>query len=67
MTFKFQANEEQWYLVQDEEARRWRNLRPQHKKDEVARTKPKVKSFNRCHRPRSQRQSTRLREKRRLK
>jgi hypothetical protein len=46
MTFKFQANEEQCYLVQDEEARRWREPRPQHKKDEVAPIKPKVKSFN---------------------
>jgi hypothetical protein len=49
MTLKFQANEEQCYLVQDEEARRWKEPRPQHKKDEVAPTKPKVKSFNECH------------------
>jgi hypothetical protein len=46
MTFKFQVNEDQCYLVQDEEARRWREPRPQHKKDEVSPTKPKVKSFN---------------------
>jgi hypothetical protein len=65
MTFRFQANEEQCYLVQDEEARRWRETRPQHKKDEVASTKPKVdsliiimrkhweqdKAFNGCHQP----------------
>jgi hypothetical protein len=49
MTFKFQANEEQCYLVQDEEARRWRKTQPQHKKDEVAPTKHKVKSFNGLH------------------
>jgi hypothetical protein len=51
MTFKFQANEEQCYLVQDEEARRWRKPRPQHNKDEVAPTKPKVKAFNGHHQP----------------
>jgi hypothetical protein len=63
MTFRFQANEEQCYLVQDEEARRWREPQPQHKKEKVALTKPKVdslitimrehweqeKSFNGCH------------------
>jgi hypothetical protein len=51
--------------VQDEEARGWRKPRPQHKKDEVAPTKPKVdslittmrkhweqdKAFNRHHQP----------------
>jgi hypothetical protein len=51
MTFKFQANEEQCYLVQDEEARRWKKTQPQHKKDEVAPTKHKVKSFNGLHQP----------------
>jgi hypothetical protein len=51
MTFKFQANEEQCYLRKDEEVRRWRDPRPQHKKDEVAPTEPKVKSFNRHHQP----------------
>jgi hypothetical protein len=63
MTFKFQANEEQCYLVQDEEARGWNKPQPQHKKEKVAPTKPKVdslittmrkhweqdKAFNRCH------------------
>jgi hypothetical protein len=29
MTFKFQANEEQCYLVQDEEARGWKKPQPQ--------------------------------------
>jgi hypothetical protein len=42
MTLKFQVKEEQCYLVQDEEARGWRKTRPQHKKEEVALTKPKV-------------------------
>jgi hypothetical protein len=65
MTFKFQANEEQCYLVQDEEARGRRKPRPQHKKEKVAPTKPKVdslitmmrkhweqdKAFNGCHQP----------------
>jgi hypothetical protein len=55
MTFKFQANEEKFYLVQDEEARRCKGLRPQHKKDEVAPTKPKVKSFNGRHQPKKSR------------
>jgi hypothetical protein len=32
MTLKFQANEEQCYLVQDEEARGWNKPQPQHKK-----------------------------------
>jgi hypothetical protein len=32
MAFKFQANEEQCYLVQDEEAKGWRKPRPQYKK-----------------------------------
>jgi hypothetical protein len=41
MTFKFQANEEQCYLVQDEEARRWKGPRPQHKKDEVPQLNPR--------------------------
>jgi hypothetical protein len=45
MTFKFQANEEQCYLVQDEEARRWREPRPQHKKEKATPTKPKVDSL----------------------
>jgi hypothetical protein len=45
MTFKFQANEEQCYLVQDEEAKGWRKLRPQHKKEKVTPTKPKVDSL----------------------
>jgi uncharacterized coiled-coil protein SlyX len=44
MTFRFQANEEQCYLVQDEEARGWRKPQPQHKKEKVAPTK--VKAFN---------------------
>jgi hypothetical protein len=51
MTFKFQANEEQCYLVQDEEARGWMKPQPQYKKDEVAPTKPKDKAFNGCHQP----------------
>jgi hypothetical protein len=51
MTFRFQANEERCYLVQDEEDRRLREPRPQHKEDEVAPTKPKVKSFNGRHQP----------------
>jgi hypothetical protein len=45
MTFKFQANEEQCYLVQDEEARGWRKPRSQYKKEKVAPTKPKVDSL----------------------
>jgi hypothetical protein len=32
--------------VQDEQARQWREPRPQHKKYVVALTKPKVKSIN---------------------
>jgi hypothetical protein len=65
MTFKFQAKEEQCYLVQDEEDRGWRKPRPQYKKEKVAPTKPKVdslitimrkhleqdKAFNGCHQP----------------
>jgi hypothetical protein len=51
MTFRFQASEEQCYLVHDEEARRWRKPRPQHKKDEVTPNKPKDKSFNKRHKP----------------
>jgi hypothetical protein len=31
LTFKFQAIEEQCYLVQEEVARRWKEPRPQHK------------------------------------
>jgi hypothetical protein len=42
MTFKFQANEEQRYLVQEEEARGWRKPRPPKKKEKVVPTKPKV-------------------------
>jgi hypothetical protein len=53
MTFKFQANEQHCYLVQDEEARGWKKPQPQHKKGEVAPTKPKVKSFNGRHKPKS--------------
>jgi hypothetical protein len=45
MTFRFQANEEQCYLVQDEEARGWKKPQPQHKKEKVAPTKPKVDSL----------------------
>jgi hypothetical protein len=45
MTFKFQAKEEQCYLVQEEEARGWRKPRPQHKKEKAAPTKPKVDSL----------------------
>jgi hypothetical protein len=37
--------------VQDEEARMWREPRPQQKKDEVAPTKPKDKAFNGRHQP----------------
>jgi hypothetical protein len=44
MTFKFQANEEQC-LMQDEEAIRCRKPRPQHKKEKAAPTKPKVDSL----------------------
>jgi hypothetical protein len=65
MTFRFQENEEQCYLVQDEEARGWKKPQPQHKKEKVAPTKPKVdslitttrkhweqdKAFNGCHQP----------------
>jgi hypothetical protein len=51
MTFKFQANEEQCYLVQDEESREWNKPQPQHKKEKVSPTKPKVKSFNGRHEP----------------
>jgi hypothetical protein len=50
-TFRFQANKEQCYLVQDEEARGWRKPQPQYKKEKVAPTKPKVKSFNGRHQP----------------
>ena len=45
MTFKFQAEEEQCYLVQDEEVRGWMKPRPQHKKEKVTPTKPKVDSL----------------------
>jgi hypothetical protein len=45
MTFKFQAKEEQCYLVQDKEARGWWKPRPQYKKEKVAPTKPKVDSL----------------------
>jgi hypothetical protein len=45
MTFRFHANEEQCYLVQDEEARGWRKPWPQCKKQKVAPTKPKVDSL----------------------
>jgi hypothetical protein len=65
MTFKFQVNEGQCYLVQDKEARGWRKPRPQYKKEKVAPTKPKVdnlittmrkhweqdKEFKGCHQP----------------
>jgi hypothetical protein len=65
MTFKFQAKEEQCYLVQDEESRGWRKPQPQYKKEKVAPTKPKLdrlittmrkhweqdKSFNGHHQP----------------
>jgi hypothetical protein len=65
MTFKFQANEEQCYLVQDKEARGWKEPQPQHKKEKIALTKPKVdnlittmrkhweqdKAFNARHQP----------------
>jgi hypothetical protein len=43
MSFKFQAKEEKCYLVQDED-RGWKKPRPQHKKEKVAPTKPKVDS-----------------------
>jgi hypothetical protein len=46
MKFKFQAKEEQCYLVQDEEARGWRKPLPQYKKEKVAPTKPKNKASN---------------------
>jgi hypothetical protein len=45
MKFKFQANEEQCYLVQVEEARGWRKPRHQYKKEKVSPTKPKVDSL----------------------
>jgi hypothetical protein len=45
MTFKFQVNEEKCYLVQDDEARGWKKPQPQHKKEKVAPTKPKVDSL----------------------
>jgi hypothetical protein len=51
MTFRFQANEEQCYLVQNEEVRGWKKPRPEHKKEKVGPTKPKVKSFNGRHQP----------------
>jgi hypothetical protein len=65
LTFKFQAKEEQCYLVQDEEAREWRKPRPQYKKAKVAPTMPNVdslitmmrqhweqdKASNGCHQP----------------
>jgi hypothetical protein len=77
MTFKFQANEEQCYLVQDEEARGWKKPRPQHKKEKVGPTKPYVDSlismmrkhweqdkvFNGHHQPKKSKQSTRIRGK----
>jgi hypothetical protein len=75
MTFKFQVKEEQCYLVQDEEARRWRKPRPQYKKEKVAPTKPKVdsiitmmmkqweqdKASNGRHQPKKSKESARLR------
>jgi hypothetical protein len=51
MTFKFQAKEEQCYLVQDEEARRWRKPQPQYREEKVAATKPKDKASNGRHQP----------------
>jgi hypothetical protein len=45
MTFKLQANEEQCYLVQDEEAREWKKPQPQYKKEKVAPTKHKADSL----------------------
>jgi hypothetical protein len=45
MTFKFQAKEEQHYLVQDEGARGWRKPWPKYKKEKIALTKPKVDSL----------------------
>jgi hypothetical protein len=45
MTFKFQAKEEQCYLVHDEETRGWRKPQPQYNKEKVAPTKPKVDSL----------------------
>jgi hypothetical protein len=74
MTFKFQANEEQCYLVQDEEARVWKKPQPQNKKEKVAPTKPKVdnlittmrkhweqdEAFNGATNPRSRGQSAKL-------
>jgi hypothetical protein len=62
MTFKFQAKEEQCYLVQDEESRGWRKTWPQYMKEKVTPTKPKVdslittmreqdKAFNERHQP----------------
>jgi hypothetical protein len=51
MTFKFQANEEQCYLVQYEEARGWKKPQPQYKKEKVALAKPKDKAFNGRHQP----------------
>jgi hypothetical protein len=41
MTFKFQANEEQCYLVQDEEAIGWKKPQPQHKKEKEPRPSPR--------------------------
>jgi hypothetical protein len=51
MTFRFQENEEECYLGQNEEARRWREPRHQHNKNEMGPTKPKDKAFNRCLQP----------------
>jgi hypothetical protein len=66
MTFRFQANEEQCYLVQDEEARRWREPRPQHKEDEVAPTKPKDKSFNGRHQPKKSKPINKAKEEKKM-
>jgi hypothetical protein len=77
MTFRFQANEEQCHLVQDDEASGWRKPRPQHKKEKLAPSKPKVdslittmrkhweqhKASNGYHHLRSRSQSTKLRGK----
>jgi hypothetical protein len=41
MKFKFQAKEEQCYLMQDQEARGWRKPRPQYKKRRWPRPSPR--------------------------
>jgi hypothetical protein len=65
MTFKFQVNEEQCYLVQYEKPRGWKKPQPQHKKEKVAPSMPKMdslittmrkhweqeKACNGCHQP----------------